>query len=91
MASPVHARPLLTVGEVADRLGVSTRTVRRRIESGELPAVRLGSSRQAPVRIDADELDGWLYRIPLTPGSRGPVGGAAKPRPPHDGPNREAA
>ena len=34
-------RKPLTVGLVADRLGVSTRTVQRWIESGRLPSFRL--------------------------------------------------
>jgi magnesium chelatase family protein len=33
---------LLTVPEVADELGLSKRTVRRRIADGEIPAVKLG-------------------------------------------------
>ena len=55
------ARPLLTVPEVADRLRVSVKTVRRRIESGELLVVRIGSGTRAPVRVDADELDRFLH------------------------------
>jgi excisionase family DNA binding protein len=51
---------LLTVREVADRLGVHEQTVRRKIHSGVLPAVRLGA-RGTPLRIDADELERWLY------------------------------
>lgn len=38
----MHASPaLLTVSDVAERLSVSTDTVRRYLRSGELPAVRL--------------------------------------------------
>jgi excisionase family DNA binding protein len=44
---------LLTVNEAAYRLGVSERTVRRWIQAGELPALRLGST----VRIPATALD----------------------------------
>jgi len=57
----VPARPLLTVPEVADRLRVSVKTVRRRIESGELPAVRIGTGIRAPVRVDGDALDALLH------------------------------
>jgi excisionase family DNA binding protein len=53
-------RPLLTVPEVAEDLRVSVKTVRRRIEAGELPAVRIGSGTRAPVRVDAAELGEWL-------------------------------
>jgi excisionase family DNA binding protein len=42
MATDVHAPRLLTVREVADRLQLSEKSVRRRIASGELPAVQLG-------------------------------------------------
>jgi excisionase family DNA binding protein len=34
--------PLLTLAEAADRLGCSTRTLRRRIDDGSLPAFRDG-------------------------------------------------
>lgn len=33
---------LLTVSETAEHLGVSVKTVRRRIEAGELPVIRDG-------------------------------------------------
>jgi len=70
MSTAVQPRPLLTVPEVADRLGVSTRTVRRRIESGELAAVRLGSGPRAPIRIERGKLDAWLSGHSLASGSR---------------------
>jgi hypothetical protein len=37
------------------------KTVRRRIESGELPAVRIGTGIRAPVRVDGDALDALLH------------------------------
>lgn len=37
-----RAPQLLTVGDAAIRLSVSTKSIRRWIEAGELPAVRLG-------------------------------------------------
>ena len=55
---------LLSVEQVARRLGCSPATVRRRIYSGELPAVKLGSGPKAPVRVAADELERWLYADP---------------------------
>ena len=55
------ARPLLTVPEVADHLRVSVKTVRRRIESGELPTLRIGSGTRAPVRVDEAALDELLH------------------------------
>lgn len=59
----VPPRELLTVADTAKRLNVSRRTVRRLIARGELRAVQLGG-RGAPVRIDPDELDRWLYADP---------------------------
>jgi excisionase family DNA binding protein len=53
------SRPFLTVAEVAARLGIDERTVRRWIVSGRLPAIQLGGPR-APVRIPVDEFDAWL-------------------------------
>jgi excisionase family DNA binding protein len=53
---------LLTVREVGHRLGLSPWSVYRRIAAGDLPAVRLGSGPNAPLRVDADELRDWIYR-----------------------------
>jgi excisionase family DNA binding protein len=57
-----HQR-LLTVSETADRLNVSTVTVRRLIRRGELPAVRLAGTGSA-IRIAEAEFDRWLYANP---------------------------
>jgi excisionase family DNA binding protein len=57
MASSVAPGHLLTVAETAERLRVSERTVRRLIEGGLLPAVRVSAG---AIRIGADELDDWL-------------------------------
>jgi excisionase family DNA binding protein len=51
---------LLTVAEVARLLKQSEVTVRRKIYSGELEAMRLGSSPKNPYRVSAEELDRWL-------------------------------
>jgi len=51
---------LLTVREVADFLSVSPKTVYRRVWSGELPAVKLGSV----VRIPMAELRKFLKGLP---------------------------
>lgn len=40
---PASAPPLLTIPEVADRLNVSVKTVRRAIKAGELHSHRVGS------------------------------------------------
>lgn len=47
---------LLTAGEVADLLRVSTMTVYRLIRAGELPAVRVGRS----YRVRQVDLDAYL-------------------------------
>jgi excisionase family DNA binding protein len=39
----------LSVDEAAARLGMSPKTIRRLIDSGELPAVRVGSSIRIPI------------------------------------------
>ena len=57
-----HSGEHLTVAEVAAYLHYSEPTVRRRIRSGELPAVRLGARAGTAVRVRRDELDAWLYR-----------------------------
>lgn len=51
---------LLTVGEVADELRVTPQTVYRRIETGELEALQLGTGPKAPLRIRAGELERFL-------------------------------
>jgi excisionase family DNA binding protein len=63
MATSSPERAFLTVREVATRLGVGEKKIRRLIARGELPAVQLGSRRTA-VRIAESELDAWLYGPP---------------------------
>jgi excisionase family DNA binding protein len=48
------------VREVAARLNLWEKTVRKRIANGELPATRLGESPKAPIRVAAGALDQWL-------------------------------
>lgn len=48
-----RSEPLISIDEAADRLGVSTKTVRRRISDGTLKAVRIGPR---IIRIDAASL-----------------------------------
>jgi excisionase family DNA binding protein len=59
MSNTVTQRPLMTIGDVAELLGVSQRTVRRWIDDGRLKAIQLGG-RRAPVRVDPRELEQWL-------------------------------
>ena len=49
--APTERKPV-TVPEAARELGVSTRTLRRRIKAGEMPVVRVGRA----VRVDLAEL-----------------------------------
>ncbi len=57
MSQPIeHAARLLTVGEVAAALRVSTMTVYRLINAGELRAARIGRS----FRVRTEDLDRYL-------------------------------
>jgi excisionase family DNA binding protein len=47
---------LLTTREVADHFRISPDTVRRRIESGELKAINIGSRNRPTYRIPEDSL-----------------------------------
>ena len=58
---------LLTVGEVALRLRQSPRSVRDKIAAGEIPAVKIGSGPRAPIRVDAAELEAWLFSASPSP------------------------
>lgn len=63
MSTAVPIRPLLSVRETAQLLGVSSKQVRRLIARGELPALQLGG-KGSTIRIDRDELERWLYSAP---------------------------
>ena len=54
---------LLTAGEVADTLRVSTMTIYRLIRRGELPAVRVGRN----YRVRAADLDRYLEQQVVDP------------------------
>jgi excisionase family DNA binding protein len=56
-------RRLLTLDQVAERLGVTRRTVERKVAQGVIPALQLGGPR-TPIRVDERELEEWLYRDP---------------------------
>jgi excisionase family DNA binding protein len=49
----------LTIQETAELLRQSERSIRRKIHSGQIQAVRLGDQ-AAPLRIRADRLEQWL-------------------------------
>jgi excisionase family DNA binding protein len=52
---------LLKVAQVAERIQETPATVYRLIAAGVLPAIRLGSSRRSPLRVDAGELHEFVY------------------------------
>jgi excisionase family DNA binding protein len=56
---------LLTAGEVAEQLRVSTMTVYRLIRRGELPAVRVGRN----YRVRVEDLDQYLSEQVVDPAS----------------------
>ena len=51
----------ISLEEPADMLGLSTRTIRRRISDGTIPAYQCG---RRAIRIRVDELEAALRRIP---------------------------
>ncbi len=51
---------LLTVGEVAERLGTTERFPRRLIAEGRIDYVKLGDSRNGPVRIPESALVAFI-------------------------------
>jgi excisionase family DNA binding protein len=55
-----ETQQLLTVREIAHRLGVSRHTVYRALASGQLRGVRLGGRPSAPIRIHAADLERYL-------------------------------
>jgi len=57
----VSDRRLLTIDEVARRLGLTPRSVRDKIRRGVIPALQLGGKRNA-IRVDEGELEARLYR-----------------------------
>jgi len=63
MTTDAPSRQFLTVAEVAMRLGVSAPTIRRRIASGEIPAVQLGGPGTS-VRVPHAALRAWLWAVP---------------------------
>lgn len=58
----ITTRRLVSIAEAADILGVSTKTVRRVIASGDLEAVRLASR---TIRIKTESLDRFIDAHPI--------------------------
>lgn len=51
---------MLTINDVAERMQVHRTTVENWTKRGQLPHVKLGAHRNAPIRIDEDDLDKFL-------------------------------
>jgi excisionase family DNA binding protein len=61
MSLTAETQRLLTVAEVARKLGVSRVAAYRLINAGILPAYRIGPNGDTgPLRVAAHELDEWL-------------------------------
>ncbi|MDQ3663787.1 MAG: excisionase family DNA-binding protein [Actinomycetota bacterium] len=69
MVTATSVRRLVSLHTAAERYEVSVRTLRRRIADGTLTAWRVGPRL---VRVDADELESVLRRIPTASSSGGP-------------------
>jgi excisionase family DNA binding protein len=61
VAEEIHMA-LLTVGEVAKRLGISAYTVREKIANGELNAVHVGreDAKRRTLRVTSDEVERFV-------------------------------
>ena len=57
----------VSLDEAAEMMSLSTRTIRRRISDGTIPAYQCG---RRPIRIRLDELEAALRRIPSAHGPR---------------------
>jgi excisionase family DNA binding protein len=55
----------MSTGEVAEYLGVNTRTLYRMIDEGELPAYKFGRV----IRLQEQDVLGFLERARIAPGS----------------------
>jgi excisionase family DNA binding protein len=56
-----HRREFESLAEAAERTGLSTKTLRRRISSGVLAAYRSGPR---VLRVDPDDVDRMMVRLP---------------------------
>jgi len=56
-------REFETLASAAERTGLSIRTLRRRIASGDLAAYRSGPR---VIRVDPDDVDRMMVRMPTT-------------------------
>ncbi|MCF6386530.1 helix-turn-helix domain-containing protein [Mycobacterium sp. MBM] len=68
MADLKPPAPLLDIRAVAEILGMNDQQVRDLIRYGSLPAVKIGASRNARIRVRREDLDALL--IPVVPKER---------------------
>ncbi len=61
---------LLTTAQVLDLLQIGRTKLWDLVRHGEMPAYRLGSGRNAPLRFRRDELLGWLERQRVSSAAR---------------------
>lgn len=61
MRNSATTREYLSIGQVAESIGVDERSVRRWISAGIIPAFRIGSR---VIRVPADGLEAAVTRIP---------------------------
>jgi excisionase family DNA binding protein len=64
MTNVAAPQELLTISETAELLRCSEESIRRKVRSGELPAVQLGPPGSA-IRIPRAALEAWLYADPV--------------------------
>lgn len=60
MTATINGAQLLSIAQAAEILGLSTKTIRRRIATGDLPAYR---SRRM-IRVKTADLDRLFHKIP---------------------------
>ena len=56
----------LTIKQAATMLGVRSKTIERRIKSGEIKAYKFGDSKTSPVRISEEALQAYIDRCATT-------------------------
>ncbi len=61
MTTTISDAQLLSIAQAAEILGLSTKTIRRRIAAGDLPAYRNG---RRLIRVKASDLNRLFRRIP---------------------------
>ena len=66
-----HRREFESLAEAAERTGLSTKTLRRRIASGVLAAYRSGPR---VLRVDPDDVDRMMVRLPTMSAGPEPMG-----------------